>query len=90
MREKYSGYISKFDSPMTCYVYEAWFMSGDFGDEDASDPDGSGDWASRYGKRILWGNDRGSVGLSTFENVQEAKAAFQEFADSLSENEEED
>lgn len=65
----------KYESPMCLYVFERCLMVGDNGDEDCAL---EGDWANRYGRRILRGDDRGFVALDTYKTVEEAKEAYQE------------
>lgn len=73
MREEImQTYSHKFESPMAAYVYDRLLMNGDTGDDETDN--GAGDWAVRYGRRILLGNDQGFVGLERFEDVDTARA----------------
>jgi len=60
----------KFDSPMANYCYHRLMLEGV--SEDASASTEHGDWAIAYGRRILHGDDRGFVYLSTWDTTDEA------------------
>lgn len=82
MRELYdtSG-PGKFEGepPLTRYVYEQYAMNGDFGDEDTANSD-LGEWCSRYGKRLLWGDSQGFIYLDKYATVAEAQVKFELYA----------
>lgn len=69
-------YLGKFSSAMASYLYDR-MMQGDEGDEWETDSEASGDWASRYGRRILFGDDRGFVDCDRFDNADEAMQAME-------------
>lgn len=62
-------YSHKFDSPMAKYLY-GLMLNNDNGDADCSD--GRGNWAIRYGRRILRGDDQGFVTCASYDTYQEA------------------
>jgi hypothetical protein len=78
MREDFDTSFGKFDSPMAAFLYERVMLAGDFGDDEYSD--GEGMWGSRYGRRVLEGDDRGFVYYVRFDTVEEAAVRFREVA----------
>lgn len=66
----------KFSSPMASFVYHAYSMNGDNGEE--YDSNEAGDWWGRYGRRILVGNSQGFVDLFTYDTVEEAEKTARE------------
>lgn len=77
MRQQYELddlHWGKYDSPMAKFLYENVLMNGDFGDDEYSD--GEGTWGSRYGRRVLEGDDRGFVYYTRFDTEAEAIDAF--------------
>ena len=68
MRENYDTSHGKFESPMAHYVYDMMME----GMSDESWSTWWGDWADRIGKRIVFGDDRGFVYLTRYDNVDKA------------------
>jgi hypothetical protein len=62
----------KYDCPMAKYLSERVMMNGDFGDDEWSD--GMGDGWARYGRFLLFWDDRGFVGCDKFPTVAAAIA----------------
>lgn len=81
MREQYDTGYGKFNSPMAAFIYERCLLHGDFGDSETSDDQGN--WASRYGRRVLVGDDSGFVTLDQYDTVAEAEAAIVQWAEIL-------
>lgn len=83
MREQYDldTHYGKYDSLMACFMFEQVLMSGDFGDDEYSD--GEGTWGSRYGRRVLEGDDRGFVYYSKLDTVEQATVEFRKVADAI-------
>lgn len=73
MREVYEASYGKYDSPITAYLYDR-MLDGDEGDDYAAD--GDGEWACRFGRRIMWGDNRGFVYSIRYQHDSEAKAAM--------------
>jgi hypothetical protein len=62
----------KYDCPMAKYLSERVMMNGDYGDDEWSD--GVGDGWARYGRFLLFWDDRGFVGCDKFPTVAAAVA----------------
>jgi hypothetical protein len=80
-------YVSKFDSPITAYIYDRVIMNGL---EDEQADDGFGWSVARVGKRVVYEHSTGFVGSIRFRTVAEAEAAFAEDAAQIADEEDED
>lgn len=65
-----SANYGKYDCEMAQFLYESVLLNGDEGDDECSD--GEGNWAIRYGRRILIGDDRGFVDCETHDTEADA------------------
>lgn len=81
MREKYDRHFGKFNSRMAHYVYERILLEGNYGDEDWAD---GGEWANRYGCRVLDGDKLGNVSLTKWSSTDDAHEFMREFIESAS------
>lgn len=82
MRAAYADLsYGKFDSPMARFLYERLMMEGDFGEDEYSDEDGF--WVSRYGRRVLEGDDRGFIYYTKFPTAEAAEAEVRKLNDTI-------
>lgn len=72
LREAHSNYIAKFDGPLSCYMHSALNEGRLVVDDEASN--GHGEWAGRFGRRVLREDDRGFVWCHKFYGSDRATA----------------
>jgi hypothetical protein len=69
-----STHWGKYNCALAEYIAVAIMGNGDFGDDELTFSEG--EWANRYGRRILSGDNQGFVNLETFDNEVSAVAAM--------------
>lgn len=79
----------KYDSQMAHFVSLNLEHGVLTADEEASLPD-VGEWAGRFGRRVLFNDSQGFVYLDTYGNAQEAEEAFHRMTVDWDEDDEDD
>lgn len=71
MREEYGAYIKKYDSPLSSYMHSKLNEGALMAEDEATN--GMGEWAGRFGRRVLREDDRGFVYCHHFSTVDFAE-----------------